>query len=285
MKNIILLLITLITISTSLKTKMTKKIQKSKLSKAQYANEITVESVSFQDNCYALQKDYSFTLEISQTSPNYPLILNKVIYIVQESDSSNSLPCTCVGTKGTNTLNCTLDEDLPSSNYNNEEFRVQSIQDTSFSCTASGSEESENCLIKAFNIDTSVTYHNLYDVLSSEQNHTYTIDYSTKKEGEIYVKFDTFVMGEGPIINLGDDEIKKCEEIAYSDNEDEGEFIKCTVTESQFPVDNYVTHNVVVKNQCGYEEYPGITVVLLDSSNFGNWIKVGFGLALLFVLF
>ncbi len=285
MKNIILLLITLITISTSLKTKMTKKIQKSKLSKAQYANEITVESVSFQDNCYALQKDYSFTLEISQTSPNYPLILNKVIYIVQESDSSNSLPCTCVGTKGTNTLNCTLDEDLPSSNYNNEEFRVQSIQDTSFSCTASGSEESENCLIKGFNIDTSVTYHNLYDVLSSEQNHTYTIDYGTKKEGEIYVKFDTFVMGEGPIINLGDDEIKKCEEIAYSDNEDEGEFIKCTVTESQFPVDNYVTHNVVVKNQCGYEEYPGITVVLLDSSNFGNWIKVGFGLALLFVLF
>jgi hypothetical protein len=87
------------------------------------------------------------------------------------------------------------------------------------------------------------------------------------------------------LLNLDDDEIKKCEEIAYSDNEDEGEFIKCTVTESQFPVDNYVTHNVVVKNQCGYEEYPGITVVLLDSSNFGNWIKVGFGLALLFVLF
>ena len=285
MKNTILLFITLITISSSIKTKMSKKIQKSKLEKATYANEITVESVSFQDNCISLEKDYSFTLEISQTSPNYPLLLNKIIYIIQESDSSISIPCTCIGTKGTNTLNCTLDEDLPSSNYNNEEFRVQSIQDTSFSCTASGNEESENCLIKSFDIDTTITYHNLYDILSNEQNNTYTIDYSNKKEGEIYVKFETFIMGEGPIVYLDETEIKKCEEIPYSDNEDEGQFIKCTVTESQFPVDNYVTHKVVVKNQCGYEEYPGITVVLLDSSNFGNWIKVGFSLVLLLVLF
>ena len=287
MKQTILLLLILITTTTSLKTKMSKKIQKKKtsLQQSSYADEITVESISFQDNCYALEKGYSFTMEISQTSQNYPLILNKIIYIIQESNSQNSIPCTCIGTRGTNTLNCTLDDDLPSTNYNNEEFRVKSIEDTTFSCTSSENGNSENCLIKSFDIDTSITYHNLYDILSSEQNHTYTIDYGVRKEGDIYIKFDTFIMGEGPEVNLDGSEIKKCEEIAYDDNEDEGQFIKCTITESQFPVDNYVNHNVIVKNQCGYDEYPGITVVLLDSSNFGRWVNVGISLLFLIALF
>jgi len=99
--------------------------------------------------------------------------------------------------------------------------------------------------LKGFDIDETITYHSLYDVLSSDQNHTYVINYENRDEGEIWVKFDTFLMGEGPQITLDGNEIKKCEEISYPDEEDEGEYIKCTVTKTQFPVEKYASYNVI----------------------------------------
>ncbi len=280
-----ILLISLITISLSIKTKMSNKIEKSKKQDTS-PDTITVESVSFLDNCANIGEGYYFLLEISQTSNDYPIILNQKISIVQEDDNNVKSPCTCIGNKGSNILNCTLDEDLgtKSTSYNNKNFRVAKIEDTKFDCYKSGSSTTkEECLLKGFDLDETITYHSLYDVLSSDQNHTYLINYENRDEGEIWVKFDTFLMGEGPQITLDGNEIKKCEEIAYPDEEDEGEYIKCTVTKAQFPVEKYASYNVIVINQCGYEEYPGITVVITD--NFSSWIKIGFSLLMLFVLF
>ena len=279
-----ILLISLLTISLSIKTKMSNKIEKSKKQDTSYADTITVESVSFLDNCASIGEGYYFLLEISQTSNEYPIILND-ISIVQEDDNNVKSSCSCIGNKGSNILNCTLDGDLgtKSSDNNNKNFRVAKISDTQFDCYKSGSTTKEKCLLKGFDIDETITYHSLYDVLSSDQNHTYLINYENRDEGEIWVKFDTFLMGEGPQITLDGNEIKKCEEISYPDEEDEGEYIKCTVTKTQFPVEKYASYNVIVINQCGYEEYPGITVVITD--NFSSWIKIGFSLLMLFVLF
>ena len=261
---------------------MSKKIEKSK--KQTYADTVTVEGVSYLDNCADISEGYYFLLEISQSSDNYPLIVNDIT-LVQEDDDSVKSTCSCIANKGSTILNCTLDNDLTSTStsLNNKNFRVAKTSDTTFDCYESGSTTKETCLLKAFDIDDTITYHSLYDILSSDQNHTYLINYENRDEGEVWVKFDTFVMGEGPQITLDGTEIKKCEEIAYADNEDEGEYIMCTVTKSQFPVEKYASYNVIVINQCGYEEYPGITVVLTD--NLSNWIKIGFSLFVLFALF
>jgi len=279
----IFLITYLISSSFEIRTKMEKKILKTKQT---YADTITVEGVAFQDNCIAFEEGYSFILQISQTSLNYPLLINEKINIVEETDSSVSIPCTCISNKGASYLNCTLDKNLASTNYNNKNFRVQKTNDLKFDCTASGSIESETCLLKAFDYDDTITYHNLYDVVSNEQNNTYVIDYGVRTKGDIYVKFDTFVIGEGPQITLDGTEINKCEEIPYDDNEDEGQFMKCTVSKEQFDVDGYKSYPVIVINQCGYEEYPGINVIIMNSNqNHSFRLKVTFSFLILVLAF
>ena len=281
MKTILILL--LITTTLQIKKEMSKKFKKTQKTKVTYSNTVTIDSVTFTDNCYALSEGYTFTLDITQTSSNYPISLKDVIYLESVDNSANDISCTCTGKAGTNTLECVLDEDPSTTKLNNKEFRVKAIKsDTTFSCYASGSTNKDTCLLKAFDYDDTITYHNLYDILSSEQNHTYSIDYTVKNEGDIYVKFDTFIMGEGPSVTLDGTEIKYCDEIAYSDNEDEGEYIVCTVKQSQFPVVDYETYTVIVENQCGYEEYPGIKVAIINSKSSSNALKIG--LSLLFVL-
>ena len=275
----IILLTTLFTLSTEIKTIMSNKIKKKteSLQTTNYGNTITIESVTFEDTCYALSEGYSFLLSITQTDQNYPLIINNKIYLILESDSSISIPCSCISNKGSSYLNCTLDEDLKSTNYNNKNFRIKKSDNIEFPCTKIGSVTEEKCLIKSFDLTDTITYHNLYDVISKEQNNTYVIDFGNVDNGTIYVKFDTFVMGEGPLITLDGTEIKNCKEIPYEDNEDEGQFIKCVVSKEQFDVDNYQKKNVVVINQCDGEEYPGITVVLMKSKgNYERFVKFSF---------
>ena len=281
----IFLITTLITLTTQIKTEMSNKIKKSKTLQTTYGDIITIESIRFEDTCYALSEGYSFLLDITQTDSNYPLIINSEIYLILETDSSISIPCSCVSNKDSSYLNCTLDKDLSSTNYNNKNFRLKKSNDIEFSCSKSESVTIEKCLIKSFDISDTITYHNLYDVLSKEQNNTYVIDFGNVNYGIIYVKFDTFVMGEGPLITLDGTEIKNCEELSYNDNEDEGQFIKCNITKEQFDVDNYQKKNVVVINQCNGEEYPGITVVLMKSKgNYSKFINVNFLFVLFFIL-
>ena len=287
MKTLILLF--LISTTISIKKEMSNKIQKTqKKTKVTYADTITIDSVTFTDNCYALEEGYTFTLDITQTKTNYPLSINNKIYLESIDNSADDISCTCTSKAGSDILECTLDEGPSTTKLNNKEFRVKSItSDTTFPCYATGSNEKETCLLKAFDYDDSITYHNLFDVLSNEQNHTYSIDYSVKNEGDIYVKFDTFLMGEGPKVTLDGTEIQDCDEIPYSDNEDEGQFIVCTVKQSQFPVTDYETYTVIVENQCGYQEYPGIKVAILNSkkSSSSNILKFGLSILFVFMLF
>lgn len=283
MKYTTILIISLLSLTFEIKTKMSKKVQKSKQT---YANEITVESVNFVENCMLIDSSYYFLLDISQTSSDYPLTITGKITLEQEDDSSVSATCNCGALQGSSILNCTLSSDLVSetkySSLNQKNFRVAKLDDTTFSCTKIGSDTAETCKLNGFDYDDTVTFNTLYDILSTEQNNTYVINYGNSTEGQITVNFDTFVMGEGPDITLDGTVIKKCEETAYEDNEDEGQYIKCTITKEQFPVDNYASYQVIVMNQCGYEEYPGITVVI---NNFGKWINIGFSLFMLLALF
>ena len=287
MKTLIILF--LISSTFSIRKEMSKKIQKAKKSttKDTYSNTVTVDSVTFTDNCFAFEKGYTFILDISQTSNNYPISLTNEIYLQSVDNTEDDIPCTCTASAGSNTLECVLDKDPSTTKLNNKEFKVKAVEsDNTFSCYATGSTKKETCLLKAFDYDDSITYHNLYDILSSEQNHTYSIDYTVKNEGDIYVKFDTFVMGEGPTVTLDGTEIKYCDEIAYSDNEDEGEYIVCTIKQSQFPVADYETYTVIVENQCGYEEYPGIKVAILNThTSSSNILKFGLSLLFVFMLF
>ena len=256
----ILITILLIQIIKLQKTKSKKKT----LQKTEYANTITIKSIKFEDTCFALSKEYFFFLEISQTNSNYPLIINNKFYLILESDSSISIPCSCKSNKGSSYLNCTLNEDLEKTNYNNKKFRLKKSNEIEFSCSKDN-KKIEKCLIKNFDISNTITYHNLYDVVSKEQNKTYFFDFGIINEGILYVKFDTFVIGEGPLITLDGKEINNCEEIPYNDNEYEGNFIKCIISKKQFDVESFEEKNVVVINQCGSKEYPGIKVYIMKS--------------------
>ena len=257
----------LISLTVSLSIKTTKKTTL-KTQKITYGNEITLKSVNFQDNCYALDEGYTFEIEMKQTSSNYALILEKMIYLQQVSNPDNLIPCTCISNINSNTLNCSLDEAPSTTNLNNKEFKIKEMNDIEFPCVSSQGKNIQTCLLKSFDLDETITYHNLYDVLSGDQNSSYIINYNNKKEGEIYIKFETFLMGESPDITLNGVTINNCEEISYPDEEDEGEFVKCTISKNQFPMSG--TYNVIVINQCGYEEYPGIDVVIIGGENNTN---------------
>ena len=95
----IILITTLITLTTQIKTEMSNKIKKSKTLQTTYGDIITIESIRFEDTCYALSEGYSFLLDITQTDSNYPLIINSEIYLILETDSSISIPCSCVSNK------------------------------------------------------------------------------------------------------------------------------------------------------------------------------------------
>ena len=104
MKTILILL--LITTTLQIKKEMSKKIKKSQKTKVTYSNTVTIDSVTFTDNCYALSEGYTFTLDITQTSSNYPISLKDVIYLESVDNSADDISCTCTGNAGTNTLEC-----------------------------------------------------------------------------------------------------------------------------------------------------------------------------------